>query len=139
MIILDTNVLSALMTPALNPEPLIWLDKQPQSSIWTTAVNIFESRSGIRLLPIGKRRQRLEAALDELIANILTDRILPFDRDAAEAAATIAGRRVSRGNNVGARDTQIAGVAVSRGATIATRNLKDFNDLQIELVNPWQS
>src|SRR5690348_13212953 len=104
MIILDTNVLSALMTPALNPEPLIWLDKQPQSSIWTTAVNIFESLSGIRLLPTGKRRQSLEAALDEVIATILADRILPFDRDAAEAAATIAGRRVSRGSNVGARD-----------------------------------
>lgn len=138
MIVLDTNVLSALMTPALNPEPLEWLDRQPPSSIWTTAVNVFESRSAIHLLPAGKRRQSLDAALDELIANILNDRILPFDRDAAEAAARIESRRISKGSNIGSRDTQIAGIAVSRGAALATRNLKDFNDLEIGLINPWR-
>jgi len=137
MIILDTNVLSALMTPMLNPQPVAWLDRQSQALIWTTAVNIFELRSGIRLLPTGKRRRSLEDALDKLIAEILSDRILPFDREAAEIAADIASQRTARGNNVGRRDTQIAGIAVSRGAAVATRNLKDFDDLDATLINPW--
>jgi len=138
MIVLDTNVLSALMTPQLNPEPIAWLDKQPATLVWTTAVNVFESRAGIRLLPSGKRRDGLDAALDALIAQMLADRILPFDHAAAEAAATIAGSRITKGINIGARDTQIAGIVVSRGASLATRNLKDFSDLKIGLLNPWQ-
>jgi predicted nucleic acid-binding protein len=139
MIVLDTNVLSALMTPKLNPEPVAWLDRQPAAFIWTTAVSIFESRAGIRLLPAGKRRDGLDTALDALVSQILADRILPFDHAAAEAAATIAGSRIRKGINIGARDTQIAGIVVSRGASLATRNLKDFGDLKIGLLNPWQS
>jgi predicted nucleic acid-binding protein len=138
MIVLDTNVLSALMTPKLNPEPVAWLDKQPVTLVWTTAVNIFESRAGIRLLPAGKRRDGLDAALDTLVAQMLADRILPFDRAAAEAAAAIAGSRIAKGMNIGARDTQIAGIVVSRGASLATRNLKDFSDLKIGLLSPWE-
>lgn len=138
MIVLDTNVLSALMTPKLNLEPIAWLDKQPAALIWTTAVSIFESRAGIRLLPAGKRRDGLDAALDLLVSQMLADRILPFDHAAAEAAATIAGSRITKGFNIGTRDTQIAGIVVSRGASLATRNLKDFSDLKIDLLNPWQ-
>jgi predicted nucleic acid-binding protein len=137
MIILDTNVLSALMTPSLNPGPLAWLDKQPAQSIWTTAVNIFESRSGIRLLPEGRRRRGLDEALDVVIEHLLADRVLPFDRAAAEAAATITGARVAKGINIESRDTQIAGIAVSRNAKLATRNVKDFRDLEVELIDPW--
>lgn len=139
MIVLDMNVLSALMTPALNPGPVAWLDKQPATLVWTTAVSIFESRAGIRLLPKGKRRDALDVALDTLVADLLADRILPFDHAAAEAAATIAGSRIAKGINIGARDTQIAGIVVSRGASLATRNLKDFRDLEIDLLNPWQA
>ncbi|MGE0500886.1 MAG: type II toxin-antitoxin system VapC family toxin [Rhizobiaceae bacterium] len=139
MIILDTNVLSALMAPALNPVTVHWLNSQSANRIWTTAVNVFESRSGIRLLPAGRRRQALELALDELLETIFNDRILPFDHEAAEAAAQLAGQRAAKGKNVGQRDTQIAGIAVSRAATIATRNAKDFDDLDIEVVDPWKA
>lgn len=69
---------------------------------------------------------------------MLADRILPFDHAAAEAAATIAAIRITKGINIGARDTQIAGIVVSRSASLATRNLKDFSDLKIDLLNPWQ-
>jgi predicted nucleic acid-binding protein len=137
MIILDTNVLSALMTPSLNPRPLAWLDKQPPNAVWTTAVNIFESRSGIGLLPHGRRRETLETSLDTVIVNLFGERILPFDLAAAESAAILVGARVSKGITVAARDTQIAGIVVSRRAKLATRNLKDFRDLDIELIDPW--
>jgi predicted nucleic acid-binding protein len=137
MIILDTNVLSALMAPSLNPRPLAWLDEQPPTAIWTTAVNIFESRSGIRLLPPGRRREALETSLDIMIVNLFGERVLPFDLAAAESAATLVGARVSKGITVAARDTQIAGIAVSRRAKLATRNLRDFRDLEIELIDPW--
>ena len=94
MIVLDTNVLSALMTPNLNREPVAWLDRQPAALVWTTAVSIFELRAGIRLLPAGKRRDGLDAALDMMVEQMLAERILPFDYAAAEAAATIAGSRI---------------------------------------------
>lgn len=139
MIVLDTNVLSALMTPDLNPQPVQWLDRQPANLLWTTAVSIFESRAGVLLLPAGRRRAALETALDTMLSEFLADRILPFDHPAAEASATIAAARVARGINIGSRDTQIAGIAVSRNAVIATRNLKDFSDLKIDLVDPWRS
>ena len=137
MIILDTNVLSALMTPTLNPTPVGWLDTQPANLIWTTAVTVFESRGGILLLSAGRRRQALELNLDALLETVFVDRVLPFDHAAAEAAAAISSRRISKGRNVGPRDTQIAGIAVSRRATLATRNIKDFDDLDIEVINPW--
>ncbi len=139
MIVLDTNVLSALMTPNLNPQPVSWLDGQPATLVWTTSVCIFEVRAGIRLLPEGRRRDGLDAALDMLIEEMLAERILPFDRAAAEAAATIAGSRIAKGLNIGARDTQIAGIVVSRGAALATRNIKDFADLDVDLIDPWRA
>ena len=139
MIILDTNVLSALMTPALNPSPVRWLDSQAANLIWTTSVNVFESRGGIRLLPVGRRRHDLELALDTLLETDFADRVLPFDHAAAEAAAAISSQRISKGRNIGPRDTQIAGIAVSRRATLATRNTRDFNDLDIEVIDPWKA
>ena len=137
MIILDTNVISALMTPQLNPAPIRWLDVYPANLIWTTAISVFEVRGGIRLLPAGKRRESLDLALDALLETLLADRALPFDHAAAEAAAAIMSRRVPQGRNIGPRDTQIAGIAVSRRAALATRNTKDFHDLDIQIINPW--
>jgi toxin FitB len=138
MIVLDTNVISALMRPKLHPTIIAWLDEHPPSSIWTTAISILETRSGIYLLPAGRRREDLNAALDSLLDHTIEGRILPFDRAAAEISATIIGQRVPNGRNVGVRDTQIAGIVMSRNATLATRNLKDFDDLDIALVNPWK-
>src|SRR5262245_60340027 len=139
MIILDTNVISALMRPALNPEPIAWLDKKPRSSIWTTAVNVLEARAGIYLLPQGKRRDSLNAGFDILISDLLQGHVLPFDSAAAEVSATILSERVPKGRNIGTRDTQIAGIVLSRNATLATRNVKDFEDLSISLTNPWKA
>lgn len=137
MIVLDTNVISALMRPRLHPEIIAWQDRQPRLSVWTTAICILEARSGVYLLPMGRRREELNAGLDALLAQAIEGRVLPFDLNAAEMSATIVAKRIPRGRNIGTRDTQIAGIVMSRRATLATRNIRDFDDLDIALVNPW--
>jgi predicted nucleic acid-binding protein len=139
MIVLDTNVISALMRPKLHPEIIAWQDNQPRSSVWTTAISVLEARSGIYLLPSGRRRDDLNEALNALLARAIEGRVLPFDLEAAERSAAIIAERTPRGRNVGTRDTQIAGIVTSRKATLATRNIKDFDDLDIALVNPWEA
>jgi predicted nucleic acid-binding protein len=138
MIVLDTNVISALMRPRLHSEVVAWHDRQPGSSIWTTAISVLEVRSGVYLLPAGRRREELNAGLDALLAQAIEGRVLPFDLGAAEMSATIVAKRIPRGRNIGTRDTQIAGIVMTRNATLATRNVRDFDDLDIALANPWQ-
>jgi predicted nucleic acid-binding protein len=138
LIILDTNVLSALMQMA--PEPLVvdWLDHQPAESVWITTVTLFEARLGLALLPAGRRRKALEAAFNQLLLEDLEGRVLDFDRPSAEAAAALAAERQRKGRAVDIRDTQIAGIVIARRAKLATRNIKHFSDLSVEVVNPWQ-
>ena len=139
MIILDTNVLSALMRKAPDPPVIEWLDQQPAESIWITSITLFEVRLGFALLPKGRRRSALESAFEELLVEDLEGRILDFDRPAAEAAAALAAERQRQGRTVDIRDTQIAGVVLARRATFATRNVKHFSDLGADIINPWES
>ena len=138
MIILDTNVLSALMVPQADAHVVEWLDAQPWDSVWTTAVTVFEVRFGLELLPAGARRRRLAADFDRLLAEDLEHRVLDFDAAAAEQAALLAAQRNARGRPVDFRDTQIAGIARVRRATLATRNIKHFDDAGVALVDPWR-
>ena len=137
MIILDTNVLSALMQSMPEPGVIAWLDRQPPQSIWTTAISVFEIQLGLALLPIGRRRERLEAAFAQAIAVALARRILPFDEAAARFAGTVGAQRQQSGFSVDIRDTQIAGIALARRATLATRNRQHFADLGVRLSDPW--
>ena len=139
MIILDSNVISAMMQPHQNGKVGVWLDRQPQASLWTTSVSILEIKGGLLLLPEGRRRAGLMAAFDQALAELFVNRILPFDREAAEQSARIQADRIRRGINKETRDTQIAGIAMSRRATLATRNARDFQDLGIPLVDPWEA
>ena len=138
MIILDTNVLSALMRKAPDVSVVAWLDRQPADSIWITSITLFESRLGLALLPAGRRRQLLEAAFDKLLIDDLENRVLDFDSAAANQAATLAAERQAAGRPVDMRDTQIAGIALARRATLATRNLRDFENLRVPVVDPWE-
>jgi predicted nucleic acid-binding protein len=137
MIILDTNVLSALMPP--NPAAAVvhWLDQYPADSFWITSITHFEIEFGIALLAAGRRRNELQSAFERLIAEQLEDRVLDFDRMAASAAARLAARRQRAGKSTDIRDTQIAGIAVARRATLATRNVRHFEGLELGVVNPW--
>ena len=137
MIVLDTNVVSALMRPHRNAEIRDWLDRQSSEMLWTTTVTVYEIRAGLGLLPEGRRRRMLEDAFTVSIDGVLGGRILPFDLDAAEHAAAILSRRLRGGINKETRDTQIAGIVAARNAVLATRNVKDFDDLDIGLVDPW--
>ena len=139
MILLDTNVLSAMMRAADEPAVESWLDAQPPESVWTTTITVFEIRFGLTLLARGRRRARFEAAFERAIDDILGGRVLAFDRTAAEAAAAIAAERRRIGRPVDIRDVQIAGIAAARKATLATRNTRHFEGLGIALVNPWKA
>lgn len=139
MIILDTNVISACMRPAQNAQVIAWLDRQPPESLWTTTVTIFELRYGIECLIADDHRAELEKAWDEIGSVIFQNRILQFDTRAARAAAEIAGTRRRKRRTVGFQDTFIAGIALSRQATLATRNIKDFADTGVPLVDPWKA
>jgi toxin FitB len=139
LIILDTNVLSELMQKAPDPSVVEWLDRQPAESVWITSITLFEARLGLVLLPSGRRRQALELAFEELLAEDLEGRVLDFDRSAAEAAAVLAAERQQNGRTVDMRDSQIAGIVIARRAALATRNVKHFADITAEVVNPWEA
>ena len=123
------------------PDPSVveWLDQQPAESVWITSITLFEARLGLALLPNGRRRQALELAFEQLLAEDLEERVLDFDRSAAEAAAGLAAEIQRNGRTVDMRDTQIAGIVIARRATLATRNVKHFADLTAEVVNPWEA
>ena len=137
MIILDTNVLSALMRTAPEPAVVNWLDRQSAESIWITSITVFEAHLGVALLPKGKRQRALAEALDRLVSEDLGDRVLDFDVSAALEAAALAAARQGTGRPVDMRDTQIAGIALARKASIATRNVSHFEDLKVPILNPW--
>ena len=137
MIVLDTNVLSALMRCEPDPAVVAWLDGQPGESIWTTAITVFEVLFGLELLARGRRRRQLEVAFSVAMTEDFEGRILPFDHDAAREAATRAAARRAAGTPVDFRDIEIAGIVSARRATLATRNVRHFDGLGIAVVNPW--
>ncbi|HYB22196.1 MAG TPA: type II toxin-antitoxin system VapC family toxin [Solirubrobacteraceae bacterium] len=138
MILLDTNVLSALMQREPDQAVVAWLDEQPSESVWTTSITLFEVRMGLELLADGRRRKRLEQEFDRLLDEDLEGRVQLFDRAAADAAGTIAAKRQQAGRTVEIRDVQIAGITSARKANLATRNIRHFEGLGIHLVDPWQ-
>ena len=137
MIILDTNVLSAVMQAQPDPVVVSWLDSVNAESVWITSITLFEVRYGLALLPEGKRRTFLQAQFKELFENDLEARVLLFDQASAEHAAELAAQRQRSGRTVDMRDTFIAGITIARKATLATRNIRHFNDLKIHVLNPW--
>ncbi len=139
MIILDTNVLSALMSRVPDERVVDWLDNQPRTSIWTTSVTVLEIRFGLQNMPVGKRRARLMRAFDTVLADKIGQRIAPFDTAAAQQAADLMAARSKQGHPIELRDTMIAGIVLACHATLATRNTSHFDDLSIPVINPWIS
>lgn len=137
MVVLDTNVISALMQPRPKGEVVTWLDKTPTETVWTTSVTVFEALYGIRAMPQGKRQRELESAFLRLVEDDLDHRVLGLDRIASAHAADIASELKSLGKSVEMRDTLIAGIVSANGALLATRNIKHFSSTGIRLVNPW--
>jgi len=137
MILLDTNVISELMKAMPDASVEAWVDSQPSAALFLTTITEAELRYGVALLPKGRRRDRIEDALATMLADDFAERILPFDSPAAIAYATVAARRRQAGRPMTQFDAQIAAIARSRGAALATRNTADFEGCGVEIFNPW--
>jgi hypothetical protein len=137
VIILDTNVLSELMRADPATSVVEWVASQPASRLFMTAVTQGEILYGIGLLPKGKRRDRIANAAKAMFAEDFNDRILAFNSDAAASYADISVARRRKGRPISQFDAQIAAIARSSGAAVATRNVVDFEGCGIELINPW--
>lgn len=137
MIILDTDVVSELMRPTPTAAVTEWVASQPSASLYTTSITEAEILHGIMLLPAGRRRTALEVASLAMFSEDFAGRILGFGSDAAAHYARIASDRRRAGHPISAFDAQIAAIARVMGATIATRNIADFEGLGLRLVDPW--
>ncbi|MDR3531347.1 MAG: type II toxin-antitoxin system VapC family toxin [Rhodopila sp.] len=137
MIILDTNVVSEVMRLTADPSVIAWLDNQAEGSIWITSATVLEVRTGIELLPPGRRRTTLSFDFERFLDTDIQGRVVAFDSDAAHATASITAARRRLGRPGELRDSMIAGIALSTGASLATRNTRHFDDLTIALIDPW--
>ena len=135
MIILDTNVLSALMRDVPEKKVVSWLDRQPQGSIWTTSITVLEIQAGLRLIPIEAKRADLREKFERLLASIY-HRVAVFGEEAARLSANLMALR-QKGFERNMRDCMIAGIVLAHHATLATRNVSYFSDISAKVVNPW--
>lgn len=136
MILLDTNVVSELMKSAPEPAVMIWINALPSATVFLSAVTQAEILYGVALVP-GKRRDGLARAARTAFETYFRGRILPFDTEAAQAFAALAAGRRQAGRPISQADAQIAAIARSRGAALATRNVPDFEGCGVEIVDPW--
>ena len=139
MIVLDTNVVSESMRPRPDASVRAWMDAQIPSELHTTAINEAELRIGVALLPKGNRRNDLLLAINTALARHFADRIDAFDSVAAVAFTDIVAHRRSIGRPISQFDAQISAICKARGATFATRNVADFADIGLKLINPWSA
>ena len=139
MIVLDTNVLSETLKPLPNAAVVAWMAAQPRSTLFTTTVVEAEILYGVAVLADGSRKTQLQAALKAIFTEDLSGQVIPFDRDCAEAYAAIAANLKNSGQPISQFDAMIAAATASRRATLATRNLRDFADCGIRLINPWET
>jgi toxin FitB len=137
LIVVDTNVISELTRPKPAPEVLSWLDSLAVGDVATTAITAAELLYGVARLPEGRRKAELAAAVHELLSDDFHGRVLSFDELAADRYAEIAARRERLGRAIGLADAQIAAICSAVDATLATRNIADFEETGIPLVNPW--
>lgn len=138
MTILDTNVLSEALKPAPSDLVLSWLGRQDPSSVFITAITLAELLYGIEILPAGKRRTQLAGVLNDLFTQEFRGRILPFDEQPARVFPKIVASREAAGRPISQFDAMIAATCRARQATLATRNVRDFEHCGITVLNPWQ-
>ena len=139
MIVLDTNVVSEVMRAAPDPSVVAWLNDQDAFLLYLTAITVAEIRYGLRVLPQGKRRRSLEEGFERILVEGFTGRILPFDEAAAHRYGEVMGRRQEIGRPLDILDGQIAAIAWVNGFSVATRNVQDFLDCGVEILNPFDS
>ncbi len=140
MKILDTNVVSELIRPNRDENVVAWVDAQPLAELFVTAITEAELRSGVATMPSGKRKKALEADIHGILQTEFAGRILPFDSNAAIEYAAIVSKRRALGQPISQFDTQIAAIARANGAAaIVTRNVDDFANTRVTVINPWSA
>ena len=137
MFAIDTNVASELMRPEPTPAVAAWIAERDAQEMYLTAVSEAELRYGVAIMPAGKRRNALKAAMNRWLDHGFRERILPFDSAAARAYAEIAADRRHAGRPISDADCQIAAICHSRGAVLVTRNVRDFNGTGVDVADPW--
>jgi predicted nucleic acid-binding protein len=137
VIVLDTNVIAELIKPAPAPQVLRWVDHQDSAELVITSITAAELRAGVVVIPRGRRRETIAKQIERLINDVFGGYILPFDSSSSSHYADIvaAGRR--RGRPMSALDVQIAAICRQHDATLATRNITDFEAVKLPVVNPW--
>ena len=136
-VLVDTNVISELIRRSPDPAVVDWAASHALESLHFSAVGEAELRYGAAIMPAGRRRDALLADIERMLSDAFTNRILPFESAAARAYAEIAAKRRSAGRPIQPADCQIAAIARSRGLALATRNVRDFADVGIDIVDPW--
>lgn len=136
MIILDTNIVSALMRR--EPTVLRWMESVPEDELFSAAIARAEIRYGLAKLPGGRRRDGLMRDAD-VVMEEFSDRWLPFDHHAADRFGTLVAERERAGRPMQIPDAQIASIAFVRRASLATRNVRDFEDCGVRLLNPYDA
>lgn len=139
MIVLDTNVLSEIMRAKPDPAVLAWLDAQAPEDLWLNSVVAAEFLFGVARLPDGARKQQLALAVSAMLEQDFAGQMLSFDLGAASVYAVMLAERERIGQSMAMVDAQIAAICLSRDATLATRNTRQFEGLGLALINPWES
>src|SRR5258708_3703107 len=139
MIILDTNIISELMRTDPEPAVLDWLRQQPMRELATTTITVAEINYGLARLAAGQRRRNLEKQFFSFLSHGLASRIFDFDQPAADIYGDIMIAREKAGRRLEGSDGLIAAIARSRNASIATRNVADFEGCGVAVVNPWKN
>jgi predicted nucleic acid-binding protein len=139
MIVLDTNVVSELMRAKPSGAVVRWVAARPAASLYVTSITLAEIFHGVALLPAGRRRESIQAAAESMFEVEFGGHVLPFDGIAARAYAAIAAARREAGRPISNFDAQIAATALIARASLATRNVADFEGCGLNLLNPWDS
>jgi toxin FitB len=139
MFILDTNVLSNAMAAQPAPAVAAWIAGQPPELLFTASICQAEILSGIAILPESRRRASLQAAADAMFRDDFAGRVLPFDGEAAIAYAEVFAARRRAGRPAATADLMIAAIARTKGASVVTRDLGDFEACGLTLIDPWRS
>jgi len=138
MIIVDTNVVAEMMRASPAQEVVSWLNDQDAATLFLTTITIGEIGYGLEILPRGKRRLQLEQGFERVVAEAFAGRILAFDEEAARHYGVVMGRRKEIGRPLGVLDGQIASIARASGFAVATRNARDFDEVGVEVINPFE-
>ncbi len=139
MLILDTNVISELMKPVVSTVVSDWFALRSREDLYTTTVTQAEILYGIAILPAGVRQQRFQDLAQAMFERDFAGNVLNFDQESAAHYAAISAFSRRQGNPISQFDAQIAAICRTHQATIVTRNVDDFLNCQIEIINPWDA